>query len=229
MNWLNQRISFLVILVGAIVVAMMFLDGRCQRQHLEKLTHRQWRDNNIVSQQRRAQDSAQITRVTSNYITKEDLRHSDEEMVKQVRKDLVGPIRTLENVTKVLASRIDSLIIPVRDTLRIVNGDTTKGFVFDYKKPPYLVRMHGVQFGTDLHLDYELKSEFQLETHWKKTGLFQPRELELIITTLDPAVTVDKVQNFHVQQKVPLLQRPGTTMGMGFAAGFLVHLLTDGK
>lgn len=214
----------LVVLVMAGIILYLLSQIRSDSK-MDQLLHKAVEGNNITEQWRRS-DSAQVTRASANYITADDLRHSSNATIDSLRKDLVGPIKTLERTTRILSTRIEQLTIPVRDTVRIGPDSTLqKGYVFNYSKPPYLVSMRGVQFGTDLVLDYSLKSEFLLEHHWKKTGLFKPRELELIVTAADPAVTVDRVQQFQIVSKVPVFQRPGTTFGMGLLAGLGVSLL----
>lgn len=228
MNWLNQRISLLVILVGVILVCVLFLDGNCQRRHIEQLTNRQWSENNIVSQERRKEDSAQITRATANYVTRSDLRRSDNAMLDTLRKELVGPIKTLERTTKIIATRIEHLDIPVRDTVRTLpTGEVQKGFAFNYSKPPYLLKMDGTMFDGRLTIDYAVKSEFKLESHWKRSSLFGPKELELILTSKDPAVTVNQVQQFQIVEPIKFWNHPGVQKGLPFMGGLLVGLALD--
>lgn len=219
MKWMTP--SVLIVTLGVAIVIL--LDSRCNSGKMDSLLHGQWKQNNIQKQYR-DRDSAQVTISSANYATKEDLRTSDNEMIQAIRKDLVRPIKTLERTTRILSQRLDSLIIPVRDTVRTVNGVEEKGFTFDYSKPPYLTRMRGVLFGKELALEYDLYSEYQLESHWKPTGLFKPKELEIIIRNPDPAVKVGSVQTFQVVKKVPVWERPGATAAGGLLAGFLVSL-----
>lgn len=229
MNWLNQRVSLLVILVGIILASVLLIDGNCQRRHIEQLTSRQWSENNIVSQERRKEDSAQITRVTANYVTRSDLRKSDNAMLDTLRKELVGPIKTLERTTKIIATRIEQLEIPVRDTTRVLpTGEVQKGFAFNYAKPPFLTKMQGTMFDGRLTIDYAIASSYLLEHHWKRASLFGPKELELIITSNDPAVTVDKVQQFQIVEPIKFWNHPGAKMGLPFAGGIIAKILFDG-
>lgn len=214
----------LVVLVLAGIILYLWSQLRADSK-VDQLLHRTIEGNNITEQWRRS-DSAQVTQASANYITVDDLRHSSNAVIDTLRRELVGPVRTLERSVKIIATRVEELAIPVRDTILVNSrGDTLRGFTFNYSKPPYLQYMSGFVLGDSLHINYGIRSQYTLETHWKKTGLFKPKELELIITNPDPAVTVDRVQQFHIVSKVPLLRRPGFTFGTGVLAGLGVSLL----
>lgn len=229
-TWLVSPYSLGAVAVAIVVVAVL-VNGRCHSRRTAALLNRQWKENQIILQERRKEDSAQITTAMSNYITREDLRNSDDAMVDSLRKSLVGPIRTLERTTRILVSRIDSLIIPVRDTTRTLpSGAEQRGYAFNYSRPPYLTFMRGFLFpGDSLHLEYGLKSEYILEHHWKQAGLFKPKELQLIITSKDPAVNVDRVQQFQVVSPVKWWQRPGVVGPIAFGTGLIVGLAVNGR
>ena len=226
MSLLSKSMPALVILGLALIIFMM-IDSRCNNSKVDALLQKQWETNNIVSQHRK-EDSTQVTVANANYITKQDLKNSDNEMVKTIREDLVGPIRTLERTTRILSDRVEHLEIPVRDTFRIVNGVEQRGFSFDYSKPPFLQSMRGTMFDGNLTLDYKLKSEYFLEYHWKKPDrLFGPRQLELIITNPDPSVSIGQVQQFQKVVPVPFLKRPGIAFAGGAISTLGVSLLIE--
>lgn len=215
------KIAAAVILVLLVII---LLSNIGHSRKMESLLRRQEKTNNII-EQRRLDDSSQVTYADANYVTREDLRKGNTALLDTLRRELVGPIRTLERTTRIIATRIEQLAIPVRDTTRILpSGTAQHGYVFNYQKPPFLRKMSGFLFGDSIHIDYEIESRYLLEHHWKRTGLFKPKELELIITSQDPNVSINKVQNFQVIAPVPIWQRPGVVGAGSFLSGLLIGL-----
>lgn len=188
--------------------------------HVDRMATRTIESNNIVTQEV-DKLGRQVTTANSNYITKDELKRGTDSTVNTIRKELVGPIRSLERTTKILTTRIEQLTMPVRDTVVVKDGKEQKGYAFNYTSQ-WVPKMSGLLLGDSLYLDYQLKGGFDLEYHWKKTSLFKPKELSLIITAQDPAVTVDRVQQFQIIAPVPWYKRPGMNAAAGFVAGLLV-------
>ena len=210
----------LITIVGLIIVLVVsLLDGCHQRQQSELLS-RQLRDNTITSQ--KIDDlGRQVTTSTTNYITSKELRNSSDTIISTLRDQMIGPVRTLAQATRIIASKVDTLVVPVRDTTIIIDGKPQQGYTFNYSSE-WMPRLHGTLTEDHLDLDYAIRSDFRLEYHWKRTRLFAPRELELLVRSNDPNVTVGQIQNFTVHDPTPWYGRPLPVGVASFLVGGLV-------
>lgn len=222
----QRKLMYLVVVVFMLGFAGGLIHwSQWSKNQYRAMTSRTIETNNIIGQ--RLNDiGQQVTTARSNYITKEELKQGTDSTVNTLKKELVGPIRSLERTTKILTTRIEQLAMPVRDTVVMKEGKEVKGWTFSYQSE-YVPKMHGLLLGDSVYLDYQLKGGFDMEYHWKKTGLFKPKELSLMITSKDPAVTIDRVQNFQIVAPVPMYKRPGTAAGAGFIAGLIVGGLIE--
>lgn len=222
----TQRIT--PFLLAALAVIIAFLVGsQCNRDRsMDVLLDRQVENNNIVKQWRN-EDSAQVTQALSNYLTENQLRNSQDALVDTLRKELAGPMRNLTMATRILTTRIESLSIPVRDTSRVLpSGQVQQGYTFSYSRPPYLQYMKGVLFPDSVRIDYGITGKYLLEHRWMKPKrLFGPKELQLTMTAMDPAVVVDRIQNFYIVEKTPIWQKPGAAFGAGVLTGLAVDFI----
>lgn len=214
-------IIFLSVSMGAVITKVY----QWSESRYKELASRTIQSNNIMSQ-RLNKLGQQVTTSNSNYITKDELKHGTDSTVHELKRGLVGPIRSLERKTEILTRRVEELSLQVRDTVVEYRGKQVGALTFTHSSE-WMPHLRGTLIGDSIHLDYELRGGFDLEYHWAKTGIFKPKELSLMITSKDPAVKVDNVQTFHVVAPVPLVRRPGSTAAMGFVGGLLVRTLIE--
>lgn len=217
------------ILISAGVALLMLLAGYllrgCEDNRVNELLTRHLKENTITKQ---TIDNLgrQVTTSTSNYITRDDLKSSDEALIKELREDVIGPIKSLEHSTRILARKADSLFLPVRDTLVIMNGREIPAKTFTYRSK-YMPWMLGILTGDSVRIDYEILSDFKVEHHWKRNGLFAPKELEILVRSNDPAVRVNAVQQFSIIEPTPWYGKKVPLMAAGFGAGLVIGLIID--
>lgn len=228
MNRLNLRVLAMSAAVVAIVAMFVFflLQDFFRDRRVSKLLERSIADNNIV-QQKIDKFGAQVTEASSNYVSRDELRQSDDAVIKAVRKELEGPIRTLDRTTRILSSRIDSLSMPVTDTTIIVNGQAVDGRAFSFKNE--WVDISGLCSVDSVWLNYTIRADYKLEYHWKTKSLFGPKELVLFVRSADPAIRVNAIQQFTIAEPTPWYGKPLPVGVAGFASGLLVGLILDNK
>lgn len=217
---MGTRTSYLTIILLLVIVIVVLVNGCLERRQAEAYYNRVIADNNITRQFVDHQ-GRQITEASTNYITRNQLRESQSEVLDSLRKSLQGPIRTLERTARIMTETTQRLAIPVKDTLYILDGDTTRIQSFSYFNE--WLNLKGSIVDGMLNLDYSLKGGFGLEYHWKPTGLFKPKELELTVVALDPAVKVNNIQQFQIIEQVPVWKKPG----VAFLAGALTVSAVD--
>ncbi len=217
-----MKLDRILLLVAALVIIAFLADLVYRNRETNQLVMRTIEANNIRDQ-RYDELGREVTRATSNYITEAELRKSDDRVIDSLRKALIGPIRSLERTTRVISEKLDHITVPVKDTTLIINNEQVIGQAFDYKSEWFDIR--GVMADGKMHLDYKMRSDLTLEYHWKPTGLFKPKELELMVRPADPGVHVSQVQQFQVVVPVPFWQRSGVQVGVGVLGGVVLHSL----
>lgn len=169
--------------------------------------------SNVITRQSIDDLGRQVTQASSNYLTRDDLKHSRDSVITSIRKDLAGPVRNIERITRLTYERVSNLAIPVVDTVIEVRGESVQASYFS-KKTSYM-DLKGFLAKDSLFLDYTLTGGWSLEYRWKPTSIFKPKELELTVRADDPAVRVNNVQQFQIVDPVPFFRKPG----VAFAAG----------
>lgn len=204
--------ALLWLIIGLLVAVL--LNDRCNSKDILLGQHRTLEANTITNQYVNKLGQ-QVTVASSNYITKEELKHSRDVTIDSLRKTLVGPLKNIERVTQITYQRLEHLNIAVTDTTVYVNNIATPASAFKYHTD--FMDLKGYLAGDSLHLDYALKGGWNLQYRWKPVSVFKPKELELTVTATDPAVTVNRIQQFQVVAPVPFWRKPG----VAFVAGAL--------
>jgi hypothetical protein len=218
----------LLVIIGVIVLIILscysVISNYLSSNDINELLERDIQENNIVKQEV-GKLGLQITTASSNYVSRNELKDSDRALVKQLRKELEGPVRTLERTTQLLTSRIDSLALGVRDTVVVINGRTIEGKSFKYSNE--WISLNGLCSVDSVWLNYTMKADYHLEYHWKNKSLFGPKELNLIVRSKDPNVRIDAVKQFQIVDPTPWYKRPLPMGVAGFASGLVVGLVID--
>lgn len=224
MKQTKDILVIIVLILLLLIVGYGFFFLKTKNAAVESLLNRRIQENNITKQW--LDDSGkQITESNANYITKSDLKHSDDSVIKALRDGLVTPMNRLTEATKILTTQIAQISMPVRDTTIIQDGMKLQGYTFNYSDP-YMPSLKGFLLGDSLHLQYTVKSGFELEHSWQKSGLFKPRELSLVVKSTNPNVRVDKIQTFTIVQEVPWSRRRGVNLAAGAVIGLAVGIAT---
>ena len=220
----KTNIAVIALLLALIVLVL--LTDRWQTAKIDHLVTRTLESNNVIKQYI---DTAgrQVTVANSNYITKDELRHSTDRTIDSLRRTLVGPIKDLQQVTRIMYERIEHMDLALRDTVIYINDDTVNTSAFTYHTK--YMDLKGFLLNDSLHMDYSLTGGWSLEYRWKPTKLFAPKELELTVKALDPAVKVNNIQQFNVITPVPFWKRPGVAFVGGMITLGTVQLLLKDK
>ncbi len=217
-------IGILVLGIGIGVLVLALFKG-CGNQG-DELLSRQLKENTIIKQEF-DELGRQVTTASLNYVTKEELKESDDAMIKEIRDNVAGPLKSLERSTRILSSKVEHLQLAVHDTTIILHGQEVAAKTFSYSSL-FMPKLKGVLTVDSLWLDYEIRADYQLEYHWQKTkGLFSPKELQVIVRSNDPAVTVNQVQTLSIHNPTPWFRKPLPMAMAGFGSGVLVGLVID--
>ena len=191
-------LSVLVVLIALIVLSMLkTCDGL---RSAYKLLDRDLQQNNVLKYEV-GKLGLEVTKAGANYVTREDLRSGNQELVKELSAQLEGPIRTLDRTTRVLSTRVEQLVLPVHDTVEVIDGKEVELRTFTFKNE--WMDLSGKCSIDKVWLDYTLRADYYLEYHWKAQKLFGPKELIVLVRSKDPNVRVDAVQQFSVVDKTP--------------------------
>ena len=219
----NRLIAAGVLLLGGVVLALVFLPWRGCGDQRDTLRTREIVDNNITNSKIDAW-GRQIVESNANYVTRDELRNSQNAVVAGVRDQLVGPIRNLEQATRVIATKMERIELGVRDTTIQINGRTIEAKAFSFANQ--WVNIAGYCSIDSVWLDYTMKADYRLEYRWvRPKGLFSAKELEVTVVSNDPQVRIDKVQTLSLRTPTPWYGKPVPAAAMGFAGGLIVGLI----
>lgn len=207
----------LVILAGALTFNLRKSNELLQRTIQQNNIQEQWRN----------QLGQQITTASFNYLTEQELRKSQDSTIVDLRNRLDLSNRKLDQVLFLYSTVSQHLASSVRDTVVLVAGEPQQARTFTYSDE-WMPRMRGIVGLDSAWLDYSLKMDWQLTQTWKKRGLFNlgtSRELDVQLLSLNPHVTVNRIQQFKILQPQPALPEWAqklTLFGLGALTGSLL-------
>jgi hypothetical protein len=164
----------------------------------------------------------EVVKATAGYATEQQLRKSDDRVLKHIRDNVEGPLRNLERQTEIIATHVQK-ISDVQVTTSIEEGDTIQRFSYSDEWTPF---MEGMIKNGILSLQYKVRQGYQIEYRWKKMeGLFKPKQLEITIVAQNPNTHIDHTRTTQIVDPIQWWNKPGNRTVGGIVIGVVGTLL----
>ena len=135
-------------------------------------------------------------------------------------KERIGSLDRLTNELRLQITLQANINVPIHDTIIIREHDSIHFKAFHYDDN--WLAVDGILQSDSARLRYKVCANLDIATYWKRGGIFKSDMLTVNITSSNPNLEVNGMNNYSIQEPKMFYETRGFAFATGLVAGYFI-------